>query len=86
MVTELATALGMLPYDTVRSALRARPRELRIDDATWQTTERAARRREPGPTSSRAPSPTGVPFSTPRTACGAATPGWWSGRGADDPR
>ena len=36
MVTELATALGMLPYDTVRSALRARPPELRVDDATWR--------------------------------------------------
>ncbi len=35
MVTELATALGTLPHDTVGAALHARPGELRVDDTTW---------------------------------------------------
>jgi hypothetical protein len=34
-VTELATALGTLPFDDVRSCLRARPAEVAIDDGTW---------------------------------------------------
>jgi hypothetical protein len=36
MVTELATALGTLPHDTVGAAVHARPGELRVDDTTWQ--------------------------------------------------
>ena len=34
-VTELATALGMLPYGDVRTALAARPAELAVGETTW---------------------------------------------------
>src|ERR1700678_1753993 len=34
-VTELATALGMLPHADIRAALMARPAELAVGDTTW---------------------------------------------------
>jgi len=34
-VTELATAMGMFPHSDVRAAVRARPGELAIPEATW---------------------------------------------------
>lgn len=36
LVTELATALGTLPFDTLTAALRARPAELSVGDDTWE--------------------------------------------------
>ena len=39
VVTELATALGMLPYSDVRQALAKRPDELAVPDETWTRLE-----------------------------------------------
>ncbi|HAM03614.1 MAG TPA: hypothetical protein DCQ30_15530 [Acidimicrobiaceae bacterium] len=35
-VTELGTALGMLPFERPAAALAARPRQLAVDDAVWE--------------------------------------------------
>ena len=42
-VTELATALGTLPYPDLRSALAKRPCELAIGDDTWDLLDRLER-------------------------------------------
>ena len=42
-VTELATALGTLPYPDVRAALAKRPIELAVDDSTWELLDRLHR-------------------------------------------
>ena len=39
-VTELATALGTLPFDTLSAALRARPAELAVSEQTWEQLSR----------------------------------------------
>lgn len=40
VVTELATALGTLPYDDLESALAARPATVRIDATDWDRLDR----------------------------------------------